>query len=479
VRSDSGGNGIRRIAHKSFNFSGQNLGKPASSLTKLWQSARSTLGRAEIPTGAPSFAPGASIHARTERARAIGWGWSRWRNSCRRGRTQLSIIALSGIAIYGSLAAVSQDLSEDRNPATHSTQSFEQLAERAQAAADADRLPEAVRLYQDAVALRPSWSEGWWNLGTILFDSKQFTRARDAFRHFVSVEHQQPGPGFGMLGLAEFELKDYHGALEALERGRELGLGDNPAFLTKVFYVDGILNTLFAQPEIALVRLTRAANQLAAQHPEAPKDAVLGETKLLDAFGLAALRIQQLPEEIPAQRAAIVRQAGHAQALIALQYLVPAGQEIKQLVDQNPSTPGVHYMYGVYLLAENPESAIAEFRREIEISPQNVPARIQLALEFLRTSDYQNGLPYARQAVALAPNNFVAHVACGRLWLGLGKTDRALTELRIAVRLSPGSPDAHFALSRALTDAGLSREAARERAEFERLKAISNANDRR
>ena len=281
-----------------------------------------------------------------------------------------------------------------------------------------------------------------------------------------------------MLGLAEFELKNYREALEAVERGRALGLGDNPAFVTRVLYIDGILNTLFAQPEIALVRLTRVANQLAAQHPEAPKDAVLGDTELLDALGLASLRIQQLPGEIPAQSAAIVRQAGHAQALLALQDRT-AGQEIKQLVDQNPSVPGVHYMYGVYLLAEAPESAIGEFRREIEISPQNAPARIQLALEFLRTSDYQQGLPYARKAVALAPNNFVAHVACGRLWLGLGNTDRALAELRTAVRLSPGSPDAHFALSRALANAGQTREAARERAEFERLKAISNANDPR
>jgi Tfp pilus assembly protein PilF len=99
-------------------------------------------------------------------------------------------------------------------------------------------------------------------------------------------------------------------------------------------------------------------------------------------------------------------------------------------------------------------------------------------LEFLRNAEYEQGLKYAKEAVALAPSNFVAHVACGRLWLALGKADRALQELRAAVRLAPGSPDAHFALSQALSEAGQNREAVHERAEFERLKALSDAADR-
>ena len=60
----------------------------------------------------------------------------------------------------------------------------------------------------------------------------------------------------------------------------------------------------------------------------------------------------------------------------------------------------------------------------------------------------------------------------------IDKTDQALAELRTAVKLAPGSPDAHFALSRALAQAGHDAEAKRERAEFERLKALVDAADR-
>jgi len=364
-------------------------------------------------------------------------------------------------------------------PRTANSESFEQLATRAQAAMDADHLAEAILLYQRATTLRPSWSEGWWHLGTLLFDRERFPEARDAFAHFVSVEHQQPGPGFAMLGLSEFHLQQYPKALAALEHARILGLGANPDFIHSVLYHDGILNTRLGQAEVGLERLTLAANEIAAAHPEAGKETVLADKPLLDAFGLAALRIPKLPGDIPAAQAALVRAAGHVQALHALEDRAGAEAGFKQLLTKYPSEPGVHYMYGVFLLKDNPPQAVAHFQREIEVSPSNYAARIQLALEDLRTADYQPGLKYAQQAAALAPGNFVAHVVYGRLWLALGKTDRAVAELETAVRLAPDSPDAHFALSRALSEAGRAGEAQRERAEFDRLSALRDAADRK
>lgn len=365
----------------------------------------------------------------------------------------------------------------DPNAASNS-HSFEDLASRARQALEANRTSEAVRLYKQAVALRPAWSEGWWTLGTIFYDGNQFPQAHDAFLHFITVEHTQAGPGYGMLGLSEFQLKDYQKAQIAFERGITLGLGDNAEFANEVIFDDGIVSDLIGQPELALLRLKLIANRIAVSHPQDPVNAVLADTRLLDALGLAALRMQKLPSEIPPSKADLVRKAGHAQAFIAEQDQVKAGQEIKQLVAEFPNEPGVHYMYGVYLLKEDPPSAPEQFRQELTISPKSAAARIQLALEFLRVSDYKQGLKYAQEAIALVPDNFVAHVACGRLWLGLGDTDRALHELRTAVKLSPGSPEAHFALSRALSEAGQTREAAVERKEFERLKALANKDDR-
>jgi len=379
-----------------------------------------------------------------------------------------------------SLAVHNGDQANQAKPPAHGNanpKSFEKLAESARAAMEADQIPEAIRLYSRATALKPNWPEGWWHLGTLFFDAGRFAEARDAFAHFVTAERKQPGPGFAMLGLSEFQLKDYPKALVNLERGKRLGLGTDQAFELTVLSHDGILNNLLGEPEIALQRLTLAANQIAAANLDAPKDAVLANLELLDAFGIVALRIPKLPSDLGEAQVPLVRQAGRAQALIALQDYVAAGAEFKQLFALYPSEPGVHYMYAVFLLKENPSLAVDEFRREIEISPSHTVARIQLALEFLRTADYEQSQKYAREAVALAPQNFAAHVAYGRLWLALGKNDSALQELRTAVKLAPGSPHAHLALSRALYKAGQKSEAAHEQAEFERLKALSDAAD--
>jgi tetratricopeptide (TPR) repeat protein len=361
------------------------------------------------------------------------------------------------------------------NPQTGlSVQSFEQVASRAQAAMDANQTDEAISLYEQAVALRPSFSEGWWELGTTFFDEGQIAAAHDAFLHFVSVEHRQPGPGFGMLGLTEFELRDYQKAIIAFERGRQLGLGGNAGFIERVYFEDGVANNYLGEPELAVKRLKYAANEIAYEHHDAPKDAVLANTELIDAIGLAALHIPKLPTEIPADKKELIREAGNAQAMIALDDQVTAGEELKQFVALYPNEPGVHYMYGVYLLKEDPESAVGEFVHETEVAPKQPPAYIQVALLDLKNGDYQQGLKYVQQAIALAPGNFIAHVACGRLWLNLNNTDKAVMELRTAVKLSPTSPDAHFALSRALFRAGKKPEAAKEEAEFERLKALAD-----
>ncbi len=369
---------------------------------------------------------------------------------------------------YGSDFLCSQAV----NP---SSESFDELATRAQMAMESDHVAEAIRLYTRATRLQPGWPEGWWHLGTLFYDSRQFLEARNSFMHFVSVERNQPGPGFAMLGLSEFQLKQYPKALASLERGIRFGLGENPDFGRTVLYHDAILDSLLGRPEFSITRLTLLANRIAAAHPNSPKEAVLADTELLDAFGIAGLRRPALPSEISPHNAPVIRAVGIAEALIALQDRVGAGEQFKRVLVVYPSEPGVHYAYGVFLLKDNPTLAVDEFKREIQISPSHSAARIQLALEFQRTAEYQRGLKYAKEAVTLAPNNFVAHVAYGRLLLALGKTQVAEQELRMAVKLAPGSPDAHFALSRVLAEAGKTAEADRERAEFERLNA-SNLN---
>ena len=62
-----------------------------------------------------------------------------------------------------------------------------------------NRIEDAIGLYRQAVKLRPSWAEGWWFLGELLYDQNQYPEARDALRRLIALD-QQVGPGLRAAG---------------------------------------------------------------------------------------------------------------------------------------------------------------------------------------------------------------------------------------------------------------------------------------
>src|SRR4051794_15509594 len=82
--------------------------------------------------------------------------------------------------------------------------SFEQIAKQADAARSAEHLNDAMLLYREGLRLRPSWADGWWSLGSVLYDQDRFPEAEDAFRHPV-VLNPKRGPADAFLGLCEYE----------------------------------------------------------------------------------------------------------------------------------------------------------------------------------------------------------------------------------------------------------------------------------
>ena len=144
-------------------------------------------------------------------------------------------------------------------------------------------------------------------------------------------------------------------------------------------------------------------------------------------------------------------------------------QSFEELVSRYPEAPNVHYAFGVYLLAEEPDAALEEFRRELRASPNHYHAMLQIAYELMKQGKFDEALPLAEKAMELTPNLFAARNAMGRILLETGDTDRAIRELETGVRLAPDSPEMRFSLARAYTKAGRNEDGARERAEFLKL----------
>ena len=152
-----------------------------------------------------------------------------------------------------------------------------------------------------------------------------------------------------------------------------------------------------------------------------------------------------------------------------------AQARFRELLDRFPQAPNAHYCYGLFLMGQDPEAALAQFREEMKVQPGSVYPRLETAFELIKRGDFAAARPYAEDAVKLAPGLFAAHNALGRVLVELDDLPRGIAELEEAARLAPDSPEMFFALARAYQKAGRKDEAAKARVTFMRLEEIRRA----
>jgi tetratricopeptide (TPR) repeat protein len=370
------------------------------------------------------------------------------------GRPDLVVIVVTMMLLVPAGAETSSQTNQKpagtalRKPAPAA--SFDRVVKQAAEAKDAGQLDEAVRLYREALRLKPAWLEGHWLIGTILYDLDQYPEARDAFRRVVNVQSRN-GAAWGLKGLCEFQLKNYERALSDLQRARTLGLGDKEIASVVGYHAAVIMNRV-EQYEVAFEIL----RDFALAGADTPS--------IIEAFGLSVLRLPYLPSEAPLEKREMILMAGRAGFMMAKGRRSAAGrQAFEELAMRYPDTPNVHYAFGNYLVPEEPDAALEEFHRELRLQPNHVPALLQIAFEQIKRTNYQQALPLAQKAVELAPGLFAARNALGRALLEVGE------ELETGVKLAPDSPDMYFALARAYQRAGRKEDADRARAQFLKL----------
>jgi tetratricopeptide (TPR) repeat protein len=343
-----------------------------------------------------------------------------------------------------------------REAPTDTNAEFDRLVKLADDARLAERFDEAISLYGKALNIRPKWPDGWWYVGAIFYQKDDYTQARNAFQNLVALEPTR-GPAWGMLGLCQFQTVEYEQAVVSLQRGRSLGVNDDSELAAVVRYHTALLYVRFEQFEISydiLKEFMRVGH-------ESPK--------VIEAFGLTMLRMPFLPKEVPPDKREKVMIAGQAGFNMAARRLDQSRSAFDVLLARYPNDPNVHYAFGVFMLSQDADAAMNEFKRELEISPSHFPAMVQMAFEYLKRDQYSDALPLAERAVQLAPKLYAARNVLGRILLELGQIDRSIKELEEGVQLAPSSPEMHFALARAYTRGGRKQEAAREREIFKQL----------
>jgi tetratricopeptide (TPR) repeat protein len=340
------------------------------------------------------------------------------------------------------------------------TAEFDRLVAAATEARRAEQWEDAIGLYAKAVKLKPDFVEGYWYQGTSYYSLDDFPHCGELFRRVVRLAPKN-GAGYAFLGLCEFGQRDFDRSLQHLLQSQILGVGDTKELEGVARYHAAVLMTRLEQYEQALEQL----GGFAAEGDDNPR--------VIEAMGIATLRMPMLPNEYPPERREMVLMAGRASYMMATRNTASAEKAFEALAARYPEAPNVHYAYGVCLLLEKPDKAIEEFTRELELQPGHPSSMIQIAYEYVNRGDAAAALPWAQKAVAAVPKDFSAHKALGQALLDTGDVDGAIKELLIGVTLAPESPSLHFTLARAYQRAGRPEDATREREEFSRLDRLA------
>jgi len=343
---------------------------------------------------------------------------------------------------------------------TGSEDNFEALAKKGAAAQAAGQMDAGVSYCQRALALRPEWEEGWRNLGTLYYASTRYADAIAALKNAVAIDAHD-GNVWALLGLSEFETKDYKNSLIHLERGRDLGFEGNAAAVQVARYHLAVLLNRNGEFDRATELLT----------PETATGPL--QSDVIFALGLALLRIPLLPDEVNHSDEATVHLAGETAALLGQSKYDTAFSKFQQLLSTNSRMPYLHYAYGSALASASRYSeADEQLAEETKITPGSALPFLRRSMIALQLHRPEIAMQFSQHAVQLAPESGEGHYLLGRSWLELGKTADSVKELETARGLAPNSPEVHFSLARAYAKAGKPDAAEQERAAFERLNAL-------
>jgi tetratricopeptide (TPR) repeat protein len=334
--------------------------------------------------------------------------------------------------------------------------SFDHVSHAADQARDEGRSVDAIRLYKQALALRPSWKDGLWSLGSLLYEENQYAETCEVLRRFLAIDPEL-GLGWALLGMSEFQTRDYSRALDHLERAMAQGMGDQKDIAQSVFYYVAVLQNRFEQFEesMGLLMTMVKAGQNASP--------------LTEAIGLTALRLPLLPSEIPPDRRQLIRIAGEGALAMEGQRRDEAERLFSDMANNYPDEPGVHFLYGAFLMDVRPQDGIREMQRELQISPFSVPARLRIAEEYIKEARTDEALPLAQEATKLDPKRGVTHMMLGEVLVTKGDVAGGIVELEAAREKSPDTIRIRWDLLRAYTSSGRTEDAKREKEEIEKL----------
>ena len=273
------------------------------------------------------------------------------------------------------------------------------------------RIPEAIDAARRSLVLNPNNVSAHATLGRILlYNQEKSSEAVPHFQRALDLDPEESDLRFDLFNALR-QTHDLGAAGMQIKLLKLLSPPQEP----RVLYAEGLLLAETGNPDAAARRYQQA---LAANPSFAPARQDLG---------VALTQLGRWPE--------------------AVAVLAP-------LVQQQPSSYPVAYLYALALHNAHQEQAEAEALRALHLGPNSPEAHTLMGIIQSSRGDHTHAVASLRRAIQLDPSNFDAQFYLGRDLYALSDMAAASQAFQSAAALRPGEPQPRFFLATALEAAG-------------------------
>jgi superkiller protein 3 len=145
-----------------------------------------------------------------------------------------------------------------------------------------------------------------------------------------------------------------------------------------------------------------------------------------------------------------------------LEKMTPARQiaYLDSLLETGRANAHVHFLLGnAYYAAEQPDSAIAEYRRAVALDENYAKAYVNLGIVYDGTRRSRQAREAYSRAIEINPDDVLAYCHLGYNHYAAGEHDVAMDYYERALEIDPSSPQAHYNLGLAFANAKIFNEA--------------------
>lgn len=331
-----------------------------------------------------------------------------------------------------------------------SAQTADELKSEAAAAREVNDIPRAIALYTQAVQSDPKWQDGWWFLGSLQYGTGAYPQGIDALNHFLELK-PDAAPALALRGLCEFENGNYEKSLADIHASITTGAANDSRNEQILRYHQAMLETRLGRFQEALKSYSFFAENK------------ISNPELFIAIGLAGLRIPLLPKDAPPDRQQLLSQVGAAGFQFMSGDEKSAGEAFEQLFVHFSAAENLHFFYGHLLFATDPDAALPQFQKELEVAPANADAQVMTAWALFMRNRATEALPYAQKAVAEKAGFSAAELVLGRCLVETGDLTGGIQHLEAALKIQPDDLEVHIALAKAYSKSGRKEDARHER----------------